>query len=131
VAKEFADQEYPLQELTERIISAAIEVHKELGPGYVEQVYENALVWELERRGHKVSRQLTVEVLYKGLKMGQHRLDILVDDAVVIELKSVESLAAVHQAQLRSTLKAAGKRVGLLINFNQATLTSGVKRVIN
>jgi GxxExxY protein len=102
-----------------------------MGPGYVEKIYENALVLELESRGHKVDRQITVDVAYRGKLVGQHRIDLLVDDLVVLELKSVEALANAHKAQLRSSLKAAGKRIGLLMNFNQETLTSGVKRVIN
>ena len=128
---QFSKEDYPCQELTDAIIGAAIQVHRELGPGFVEKIYENALVLELESRGHRVERQLTVNVVFRGQTVGQHRLDLLVDDAIVVELKSVEALAAAHKAQLRSTLKAAGKRVRLLMNFNQATLASGVKRVIN
>jgi len=128
---QFSKEDYPCQELTDAIIPAAIEVHRDLGPGFVEKIYENALVLELESRGHRVERQLTVNVVFRGQTVGQHRLDLLVDDAIVVELKSVEALAAAHKAQLRSTLKAAGKRVRLLMNFNQATLASGVKRVIN
>ncbi len=130
-SRSFSEKEYPLQELTSGIIAAAIEVHRQLGPGFLEKIYENAVAVELEARGHKVERQLTYDVSFRGQVIGQHRLDLLVDDEVVIEMKSVEALAKTHQAQLRSTLKAANKRVGLLINFNQATLTSGVKRVIN
>jgi GxxExxY protein len=124
-------KEYPLKDLTEKIIGAAVDVHRALGPGFLEKVYENALVLELEARGHKVARQVTVAVLYREKLVGQHRIDLLVDDLVVLELKSVEALARAHQAQLRSTLKAANKRIGLLMNFNQATLTSGIRRVIN
>ncbi len=131
VARRFSEKDYPLADLTDSIIAAAVEVHRALGPGFVEQIYENALVAELESRGHAVARQVTVDVLYRGRLVGQHRADVLVDDEVVAELKSVDALSAVHTAQLRSTLKAAGKRVGLLLNFNQETLTKGVKRVIN
>jgi len=127
----FAEDDYPLQDLTESIIAGAMAVHRALGPGFVERIYENALTMELEGRGHRVERQLKVNVEYRGKLVGQHRIDLLVDDAVVIELKSVEASAAAHKAQLRSTLKAAGKRVGLLINFNRATLKDGLKRVIN
>lgn len=129
--RSFSEKEYPLQELTNGIIAAAIDVHRQLGPGFLEKIYENAIALELEARGHKVERQLSYDVSFRGQVIGQHRLDLLIDDEVVIELKSVEALAKTHQAQLRSILKAANKRVGLLINFNQATLTSGVKRVIN
>lgn len=126
-----ASNEYPLEQLTGSIITAAVQVHKELGPGFLESVYENAMILELQARGHKVERQVELNVNYRGQLVGQHRLDLLVDDAVVLELKSVEALAAVHTAQLRSTLRAANKRIGLLMNFNQRTLTSGVRRVIN
>ena len=129
--REYSEEDYPLQALTEEIIAAAVAVHRELGPGFLEKIYENALVIEVESRDHKVDRQVGVEVLYRGEPIGRHVVDLLVDDAVVVELKSVEALAATHIAQLRSTLKAAKKRVGLLINFNQAVLTKGVKRVIN
>ena len=128
---QFPECEYPLRELTEAIIAAAIAAHRELGPGFVEKVYENALAVELELRGHEVKRQVPVTISYRGRVVGKHTLDLLVDDQVVVELKSVEALASVHMAQLRSALKAAGKRVGLLMNFNQPTLTSGVRRVIN
>ena len=127
----FPESEYPLSELTEAIIAAGVEVHRALGPGFVEKIYENALAIELEARGHRVERQVVTSVSYRGQAIGQHRIDLLVDDQAVLELKSVEALAAAHKAQLRSTLRAAGKRGGLLMNFNQATLTSGVKRVIN
>ena len=129
--REFSEEDYPLQALTDEIIAAAVAVHRELGPGFLEKIYENALVIELESPGYKVDRQVGVEVSYRGELIGRHKIDLLVDDAVVVELKSVEALAATHKAQLRSALKAAEKRVGLLINFNQAVLTKGVKRVIN
>jgi len=129
--RQFDEQEYPLQEPTEAIIAGAVEVHRELGPGFLEKIYENALVLELEARGHEVERQVAVNVGYRGQTIGRHRLDLLVDDQVVVEIKSVKALAQAHKAQLRSALKAAGKRVGLLMNFNQATLASGLKRVIN
>ncbi len=131
VGERFLEKYYPHQELTDKIIAAAIEVHRELGPGFLEQIYENALVMELTDRGHDVARQTTCDVTYRGRLVGQHRLDLLVDDTVVVELKSVDALAARHCAQLRSTLKAAGKRVGLLMNFNQKTLVDGLQRVIN
>ena len=120
--RSFSEEEYPLQELTNGIIAAAIDVHRQLGPGFLEKIYENAVVLELEDRGHKVERQLTCDVNFRGQVIGQHRLDLLVDDQVVIELKSVEALTKTHQAQLRSTLKAANKRVGLLINLGAESL---------
>jgi GxxExxY protein len=131
MADESKVAEYPLADLTESIIAAGIEVHRTLGPGYLEKIYENAMVLELGARGHQVARQLDGHVVYRGQAIGKHRLDLLVDDQVVVELKSVEALASVHAAQLRSTLKAAGKKVGLLMNFNQEVLVKGLKRVIN
>ena len=126
----YPEKDYPHQALTEAIIEAAIAVHKELGPGFVESIYENALVLELLSRGHEVARQKCRKVCYRGQPVGEHRADLLVDDEVVVELKSVEASAEVHKAQLRSTLKAFAKKVGLLINFNQPTLSRGVRRVI-
>jgi GxxExxY protein len=131
VPRTFSDIAYPLQELTKKIIGAAMAVHRELGPGFVERIYENAFVLELESQGHSVQRQISYDVFYKNEVVGQHRLDVLVDDKIVIELKSVEKIQTVHAAQLRSTLKAAKKQVGLVINFNQETLVRGLKRVIN
>ena len=127
---DYPEEEYPLKSLTEAIISAAIAVHKELGPGFLEGIYENALAIELQSRGHSVGRQLSLPVRYQGQEVGEHRLDMLVDDEIVVELKSVDALAAVHKAQLRSTLRAAGRQIRLLINFNQPTLVEGVRRVI-
>ena len=131
MGRTFRDIDYPLQELTEKIIGAAVAVHRELGPGFLERIYENALVLELESQGCSVERQITCDVLYKNEVIGQHRLDVLVDGEIIVELKSVEKIQAVHAAQLRSTLKAAKKQVGLVINFNQDTLVRGLKRVIN
>ena len=131
MARAFNDIDYPLQELTEKIIGAAVAVHRELGPGFLERIYENALVLELESQGCFVEKQVTYDVFYKNEVIGQHRLDVLVDGEIVVELKSVERILKVHAAQLRSTLKAAKKQVGLVINFNQETLVRGLKRVIN
>ena len=131
MVRTFSDIDYPLQELTEKIIGAAVAVHRELGPGFLERIYENALVLELESQGCSVEKQVTYDVLYKNEVIGQHRLDVLVDGEIVVELKSVEKILKVHAAQLRSTLKAAKKQVGLVINFNQETLVRGLKRVIN
>lgn len=127
----FLEELYPHQELTEPIIAADIAVHTELGPGYLEQIYENAMRIELEKRDHKVDRQASFHVTYQGHLVGRHRLDLLVDDMVVLELKSVDALVSTHAAQLRSTLKAAGKRVGLPLKFNQKRLKDGLRRVIN
>ena len=127
----FLEEFYPHRELRERIIGAAMKVHRTLGRGFLESFYENALAIELAARGHGVRSQVSFSIEYKGKVVGVHRVDLLVDDKVVLELKSVEALASAHTAQLRSTLKAAGKRVGLLMNFNQETLKDGLRRVIN
>lgn len=131
MTRDYPDDDYPLQDLTGAIIAAAIDVHEALGPGFLENIYENALALELSARGHKVARQIGFDVAYRGQVVGQHRLDLLVDDEVVLELKAVKALTEVHKPQMRSTLKAAGKRIGLLMNFNQATMATGIKRVIN
>ncbi len=116
-------------ELTDRIIGAAIEVHKALGPGLLESVYEACLCQELRLRGLRFERQIDISVKYKGVKLDcAYRLDLLVEDKVIVEVKSVESLAPIHEAQLLTYLGVAGKRVGLLINFNTPVLKKGIIR---
>ena len=116
--------------VTEAIIGAAIEVHKTLGPGFLESIYEEALCVELSLRGIRFARQALVGLDYKGHRIGESRLDLLVEDSVVVELKAVDALAPVHSAQVISYLKATGCRVGLLINFNVRRLTDGIKRIV-
>jgi GxxExxY protein len=123
-------QEYPHRALTEKIIGCAIQVHRVLGPGYVESVYELALVHELVKQGMRVHRQRVYRVTYDGVEVGEHRVDVLVDETVVLELKNVECLLPIHAAQLISALKAVGAEVGLLINFNEEKLVHGIKRVV-
>ena len=119
------------EELTERIIGAAIEVHKSLGPGLLEAAYEECLCHELHLRGLSFERQVTLPVQYKGLKLDcGYRLDIVVENAVILELKSVEKVLPVHEAQLLTYLKLTGKRVGLIINFNVPVLKDGVVRKV-
>ncbi len=115
--------------LSEQIIGGAIEVHRELGPGLLESLYEKALCFELERRSLSVKNQLEVPVLYKGQRLGVHRLDLLVEHQIVVELKAVDRFDPVHQAQLRGFMKLANKPLGLLINFNVPVLKDGVKRI--
>jgi len=115
---------------TERIIGCAIAVHRELGPGLLESIYEAALAIELEDAGIKFCRQVIVPVRYKGRTIGEHRLDLLVDDTVVVEIKSVERHDPVFEAQVLSYLRIAGKHVGLLINFNSKLLKDGVRRFV-
>ncbi len=119
-----------LDELAYAVIGAAIEVHRLLGPGYLESVYEEALCVELTLRGIRFARQLPIGVQYKGRKVGEARLDLVVDDSLVVELKAVEGVAPIHVAQILSYLKATRLRLGLLISFNVTTLRRGIKRVI-
>src|SRR5688500_4698564 len=116
--------------LTEAMIGAFIEVHKELGPGLTENLYEEALCHEFELRGLRYERQVPVDVTYKGRPIGLSRIDLLVEGKVIVELKACEALTAVHRAQLISYLKLKKLQVGLLVNFNVAILTDGLKRVV-
>jgi GxxExxY protein len=119
-----------INRLTERIIGCAIEVHRQLGPGLLEGTYELALCIELSDAGLKNERQVAVPVVYKGRDIGEYRLDIMVEDAVIVEIKSVERHDPVFEAQLLTYLKVTGKRVGLLINFNNRMLKDGIKRLV-
>ena len=116
--------------ITHAVIGAAIEVHRHLGPGFLESVYEDALAVELELRGIDYRRQVPVSICYKGRPVGKGKMDILVENKVVIELKTVDTLLPLYQAQLLSYLKATGLGLGLLINFNNRVLRDGIKRVI-
>lgn len=118
--------------MTEVIIGAAIEVHRTLGPGLLEVVYEECLAIELGLRGVKFDRQVPVPIGYKGHEVPANlRVDFLVDDRVVVELKAVESLLPVHEAQPLTYLRLTDRRVGLLINFNVPVLRRGIKRMVN
>lgn len=127
------DQRYPeLNRTSGAIVDAAIEVHRVLGPGFLEAMYEEALCFELRRREVPFVRQPAVEVAYKGHRIGEGRLDLLVGGLVVVELKAIEKLLPVHHAQLLSYLKATGHELGLLLNFNVTRLTDGgIKRIIH
>ncbi len=116
------------EELTSRIIACAIEVHKTLGPGFLESIYEAALIVELKRNGLKVEAQRILPVFYREILVGEHRLDLLVENKIVIELKAISELEDIHFAIVRSYLKAVGLEHGLLFNF--ATMPLTVKRVI-
>ena len=117
------------EELTERIIGAAIEVHRALGPGLLESVYENCLAHELALRGLGVRRQVELPVEYRGVRMEcGFRLDLLVDEVVIVEVKAIEKLLPLHEAQLMTYLKLARVRVGLLINFNCLVLAPNIRR---
>ena len=116
--------------LTEKIIGAAIEVHRHLGPGLLESIYEEALCIELGLRGVAIQRQVEVDVLYKGRVIKGQRIDLLVEDQVVVELKAVSQLPAVVSAQVLSYLHATHLKRGLLLNFGKARLVDGVKRFV-
>lgn len=116
--------------LTERIIGCAIEVHRQLGPGLLESAYEAALCIEFDDVGLAYKRQFITPVLYKGRTIGEYRLDLIVEDTVVIEIKSVERLDPVFEAQILTYLRVTGKHVGLLLNFNTRMLKMGIKRFV-
>ncbi len=120
-----------LNEITENIIGAAIAVHKVLGPGLLESAYEACLVYELRERNLKVERQKSLPVYYRGVKLESgYRIDLLVEDQVIVEVKAIEKLIPIHEAQLLSYLKMSGCKVGLLINFNVKILKSGIRRLV-
>ncbi len=117
--------------LSGRIIGAAIEVHKTIGPGLIESIYENALCYELSLRGLSFQRQIGIDVCYKGQAIKGQRIDLIVEKEVVIEVKSVSRVHEVVFAQLLSYLKATGLKRGLIINFGEKRLVDGVRRVAN
>jgi len=117
------------EELTGKIIGAAIEVHRQLGPGFIESIYENALVYELRKRGLQVEQQLETPILYDGnVEVGKHRLDLFVDNEIVIDLKAISELLDIHFAIVKSQLRAVKRKHGLLLNFAKVKLEA--KRVI-
>ena len=116
------------ESLTETIIGAAIEVHRTLGPGFLESIYPNAMVIELRKRGLQVTQELEVSVFYDGIEVGRHRLDLLVEDTIVTELKTVRNFENIHFAIVKSYLRAVERKHGLLINFAKVTVEA--KRVI-
>lgn len=118
---------YP--ELSYRVMEAVFAVHKELGPGFVESVYENALMEEFRSKGLKFENQKNVTVKYKGKKIGGHKLDLLIEDKIALELKAVEFFCAHHKAQLLSYLKATGYKLGILVNFSKARIE--YKRIVD
>ena len=122
----------PFNEVTGQVIAAAIEVHRVLGPGLLESAYMPCLQYELAARKLRFVTQRQLPILYKGMLLdGSYCLDLIVEDSVVVELKSIEALLPVHSAQLLTYLSLGGHPVGLLINFNVPKLVSGIKRLIN
>ncbi|MDF1558412.1 MAG: GxxExxY protein [ANME-2 cluster archaeon] len=121
-----------LNKISEEIIGAAMQVHTTLGPGLLESAYEACLKYELEKSGLKVLSQVGLPVIYDGIQIDiGYRLDLLVEDAVIVELKAVKELTPLHNAQLLSYLKLSELQLGLLINFNVVRLRSGIKRMVN
>lgn len=112
------------------VIGAAIEVHRELGPGFLESIYRRAMAYELSSNGLRVEEEKEVTVRYKDIQIPGRRLDLLVGGRVVVELKCVEELVPIHQAQVISYLKATGLRLGLLVNFKSQMVKDGIKRVV-
>jgi len=119
-----------LNSITEQIIGCAIEVHKNLGPGLLESIYERALCYELILKGLRHKPQVTIPIFYKGQTLGEHRIDLIVEDAIIIEIKAVDQMISVFDAQLLSYLRLTHIKLGLLINFNVPVLKSGIKRII-
>ena len=119
-------------ELSEKIIGAAIKVHKNLGPGLLESAYEECLYYELDKLQLKIEKQKPMPLIYENVKLDiGYRIDIMVEDKVVIEIKSVEALNDVHLAQILTYLKLSNSKLGLLINFNVSLLKNGIRRVVN
>ena len=117
-------------DITERIIGCAIEVHRELGPGLPEAVCERALCIELQAQGIPFKRQVGVPIYYKGQLLSKHYPDLIVADEIIVEVKSIERIAEVHVAQVRTYLRITSLHVGLIMNFNSATMRAGIRRVV-
>ena len=121
-----------INQVSQQIVDAAMKVHSAIGPGLLESAYEACLLFELHKRGLKAVGQVQLPVVYESVKIDAgYRIDILVEDAVVVELKSVEEVLPIHRAQLLSYLKLSGKKLGLLINFNTVHLKNGITRMVN
>jgi GxxExxY protein len=119
------------EELSGKVIGCAIEVHKNLGPGLLESAYERCLSYELNAQGIKYETQKDLPIVYKGLKINSgYRIDLIVENSIIVELKSVDIILPIHEAQLLTYMKLAGIKVGLLINFNVKKLKSGIKRFV-
>src|SRR4030067_2733677 len=117
---------------TEKVIGAAIEVHKVLGPGLLESAYEECLCYELSKHKYSFNRQVELPVTYKEIKLDCcYRIDLVVEDRIILELKSVDRIMPIHEAQLLTYLKLCNSPVGLLINFNVPVVTHGIKRIVN
>ncbi|PIP05039.1 MAG: GxxExxY protein [Syntrophobacterales bacterium CG_4_8_14_3_um_filter_49_14] len=119
-------------EIAREIVDAAYQIHKKLGPGLLESVYETVLAFDLEKRGLNVQRQVPVPIVYEGISFAEgYRADLIVENKIIVELKSVETVAPVHKKQLLTYLRLADKRLGLLINFGAELIREGISRVVN
>ena len=119
-------------EISGQVVDAAMKVHSSLGPGLLENAYEACLKYELQKRGMQAERQVALPVVYDGVRIELgYRLDLLVENEIIVELKAVERLTRIHEAQLLSYLKLSNKKIGLLLNFNVLRLRDGVKRMVN
>jgi GxxExxY protein len=119
-------------ELAHEVIGSAIEVHRVLGPGLLESAYQNCLVHELCLRGHSVETEVMIPIEYKGLLVGEaYRADLLVENKLIVELKSIESISDIHKAQLLTYLRLTRRKLGLMINFNTALVKDGILRIVN
>jgi GxxExxY protein len=128
----FAKVPDELNELSRVIVDSAYKIHRRFGPGLLESTYRLCMVRELTLRGHKVRHEVELPVQYEGVTLESgYRIDLIVDDAVIVELKAVESILAIHRAQLLSYLKHSGKRLGMLINFNSVLIKDGITRIVN
>jgi GxxExxY protein len=129
---ERAEKVRDLNGITRGIIAAAIEVHRHLGPGLFESAYQECVCYELSKMGLSFTREVHLPLSYKGVQLDcSYRIDLLVEDAILVELKSVEQFLPIHSAQLLTYLKASNRRIGLLINFNVLVLKDGIKRIVN
>lgn len=121
-----------LNEISGQIVDAAMRVHTHLGPGLLESAYQACLAYELQQRGLRIALQVPLPVEYEGIRVDAgYRIDMLVEDTILVELKAVDAIHPIHRAQLLSYLRLSGKRVGLIINFNVQHLRDGIVRLIN
>jgi|SRR5215213_4485560 len=129
---EVSGESQKINQITDKIIGCAIAVHRGLGPGLLESAYEECLSYELTQAKLSFKRQVPLPVIYKGVKLDcGYRMDMVVEDLVIVEIKAVERIISVHEAQLLSYLKLYNKRVGLMFNFHVSVLKSGMKRIVN
>lgn len=119
-----------IEESIQKVIGAAIEVHRNLGPGFLESIYERALCYELQLQGIPFEKQVEILVPYKDTTIPGQRLDLVIDKPLILELKAVEEILPIHEAQILSYLKSTGLKVGLIINFKVKQLKSGIKRIV-